>query len=105
VLLGVGFMLSLMMIVCERKRERKGARESESERKGGGAERVCVHEFNAKFVERGLRYGQFVALHLLNALVGVDKCVCDGETARKREKMRERECVCTNLVRSLWNVG
>jgi len=87
VLLGVGFMLSLMMIVCVREREKKGVRESESERNWGGTESVCVREFNAKFVERGLRYGQFVALHLLNALVGVDKCVCDGETARKRKRM------------------
>ena len=91
--------------VCEREREEKGVRESERERKGGGTESLCVHEFNAKFVERGLRYGQFVALHLLNALVGVDKCVRDGETARKRERIRERESVCTNLVRCLWNVG
>jgi len=103
-LLGVASMFLLLMIVRlgEREIERKGARESaRASERGRRTESICVHEFNAKFVERGLRYGQFVALHLLNALSGVDRCVCDRETARERERMRERESVCTNLARSL----
>jgi len=57
------------------------------------------HESNVKFVEQGLKFGQFVALHLLNALVSVDRCVCDNVRGRERERDRGREsaCVCARI--------
>jgi len=55
---------------------------------------VCVHEFGAKPVECGLEFGQFGALHLLDARDGTEKCVYVGVCVRVRVCVRERECVC-----------
>jgi len=57
-------------------------------------ERVFVHEFSAKLVECGLEFGQFGALHLLDARDGTEKCVYVGVCVRVCEKERERERVC-----------
>ena len=55
---------------------------------------ICVHEFMGKIVECGLEFGQFGALHLLDACDGTEKCVNVGVGVRVCVCERERECVC-----------
>jgi len=41
-----------------------------------------VHEFSAMLVECGLEFGQFGALHFLDARDGTEKCVYVGVRVR-----------------------